>query len=100
MYYTPLLSRTSELGVCDSSCFEVTSSALFRCDSTPTLPEDDLDPATYADKFPFNLRTCFAARHKDLDAQLLFEQMCIEANGQFTNPKFKTWLQDKDKTPS
>ncbi|SPO37987.1 uncharacterized protein PSFLO_03464 [Pseudozyma flocculosa] len=93
MYYTPLLSSDTrgEFGVCDMS----------RCDTTKTLPEDDLDPEQYGDKFPFHMRTCWirsgAARDDLKAAQRWFEQACQEAQGIFTNPFFKTWLDDGKK---
>ncbi|PWY99867.1 hypothetical protein BCV70DRAFT_114173 [Testicularia cyperi] len=67
---------------------------VWYCDETVTLPEDDLDPDEYKDKFPFNARTCFATNGEDHGryAQIMFEKACIQAQGQFTNPVYKTWL--------
>ncbi|EPQ29461.1 uncharacterized protein PFL1_03216 [Pseudozyma flocculosa PF-1] len=78
-----------------------TTTAVSRCDTTKTLPEDDLDPEQYGDKFPFHMRTCWirsgAARDDLKAAQRWFEQACQEAQGIFTNPFFKTWLDDGKK---
>ncbi|PWN48768.1 hypothetical protein IE53DRAFT_178124 [Violaceomyces palustris] len=72
---------------------------LYECDETTTLPEDDLDPNVFKEKFPFHARTCFVrsqgqerAEDGGRKAQIVFERACLRAKGQFTNPKFKTWL--------
>lgn len=90
MHYTPLVLNTDKdrpiLGVCDSSCMPINTksingvlkpSLLWYCDSTVTLPENDLDPELYAHKFPFHARTCFVdhSSNRGLAAQIEFEKV-------------------------
>lgn len=66
------------------------SSAAFKCDDTKTLPEDGV-PDEIAGNFPFNSMTCWVMDGDGYEAQIAFEDACNQAQGQFTNPYYKTW---------
>lgn len=66
------------------------SSGSIQCDHTKTLPEEGV-PDDIADNFPFHSMTCWVSDTDGYAAQVAFEEACSKAQGQFTNPFFKTW---------